>query len=336
MLVQVSPPTASTYAPNTTFVLSAAGSSDVDPGDQARLSPTWTLRSPSKTDALVPCPNEPSDLIRCLTATAVGDYVVQVAISDTPDAGASSPAPTATLPLFIRAGQPPTAEISLEAVSPPATGPFKLGSLFRVSSANSHRANGANDVTPRWAELQPPPGSNQTLGECDFNPSPSVRCFTADVAGIYRVGLTVSDAAGDSPAVFAPFTVLDDQPACIVDTSPGFDTPTSMTELTVETVDDDLDPYPPRAFMQWFVAGSGPTGVEYPLALADYPNFVLDTEPYAFGEVVKVRVEIHDRDAARSRQGFLACGDADTCTLPNAFRSPCFQRVTWTVRILNK
>jgi hypothetical protein len=302
--------------------LSAANSRDPD-GDM--LGFAWTLTPPPSSMAqLATCKvgmlMEQTD--RCLNPDVPGDYVVQVDVSD-----GQMGKTTVTKTLHVPPG--PLGVPRIDLVSPAGPGPYALGSLFQVSGARS-TGDGPDLPGVHWTGFETPPGSNATTTPCNEATS---QCFTADVPGTYRIGLTVSDEAGDSAPVWATYTVVPDQPPCIEHTTPDIAEPlTTASRFIVDTVFDDLDPYPSVANMQWFVSDGG--GPFMPVE-KDFPSYTLNQAAFPFGDVVSVRLEIHDRDLARSAKAFLACGDNDVCTAANLLHpDTCFQRLTWKVHIL--
>jgi hypothetical protein len=322
MLEVLSPGNGPSFPPGTMFVLSAETSTDQDPGDLNALTFSWTLKStPSPTSQLLPCPDGPMNMARrCLTADAAGDYQVEVVVTD--PAGQSS---AVDKTLHVAPGQLGSPAIDL--VSPSGTGPYPLGSLFQVSGKNSDGV----DLGYNWT-FDPPPGGSMGSGPCN---DPSSQCFTADVPGTYRIGLSVKNAAGDSPVVWATFVVAPDQPPCIDHTTPDFTPSVTLlmtdTNFVVDLVSDDLDPYPSTADMQWWESDNdGP----FQLVEKDFPSFPLHPGNYTPGDKVRLRLEVRDRDTARAEKAFLACGNADFCTQPSLIHpDTCFQRVTWTVMI---
>jgi hypothetical protein len=76
--------------------------------------------------------------------------------------------------------------------------------------------------------------------------------------------------------------------------------------------------------LAWFVGRNGepllPTG-------ANGAAFNLVGGTFKVGDVLRVRVQVSDRDLDRSRRQFAACPDDGPC----AASSGCPQRVTWTV-----
>ena len=324
VLELTAPANAPSYPAHTVFTLSAAKSSDPDPGDVIRFE--WTLKaSPSPTASLVSCASPSTDAVRCLTADAAGDYQVELRVVDD-----SMKESIVEKTLQVLPGQLPAAALDL--VSPVGSGPYPLGSTFQVSGESSTGADGPMLPLEYVWKLEQAPTSLATLADCDGKGDMSVRCFVADVPGTYRVTLQVQNQTGLSPPVSTTYIVAMDQPPCLDQTTPDVATTvTTMTSFTVSSVSDDLDPYPGTASMQWFVSEAGGPFV---LREKDFPSFPLP-QVYSFGDIVRVRLEISDRDTERSARAFLACGDADVCTQPSAIHpGACFQRVTWTVHIL--
>jgi hypothetical protein len=103
-----------------------------------------------------------------------------------------------------------------------------------------------------------------------------------------------------------------------------------MTLFNVDEIDDDLDPFPGVDDINWFISVNGS---DFALVQKDFPSFQLGAG-FTFADVVRVRLEIHDRRTDRSSSEFLAC-DKDVCSLPSLIHpDACIQRVTWTVHIL--
>jgi hypothetical protein len=317
VLELVSPPEASSFEAGTPFVLSAEKSSDPDPGDAVQIQ--WFVKAgPPSFTSLPECPGTAPQLRRCFIATDPGDYQIEIRVTDN-----EAQTSTADKWLHVRPGQLGTPAIDL--VSPAGSGPYPLGSLFQVTGQNSDGV----DLGYDW-EIVPPPGSDPMSGPCN---DPSSQCFTADIPGTYRVGLSVRNDAGPSPIVWATFVVAPDQPPCIDHTTPDF-TPamtvlTADTDFVVDLVSDDLDPFPPTTDMQWWESDNGG---DFHLVENGFPSFPLHHASYEPGVQVRLRVEVRDRDTTRAEEGFIACHDADFCSEPSLIHpSACFQRVTWTV-----
>jgi hypothetical protein len=305
------------------FVLSAEKSTDEDPGDANTLLFAWTLKSapPQTSQQLLACPDSPSNPARkCLTADAAGDYQVELTVTDS----ANQPS-VVDKTLHVDPGQLGSPAIDL--VSPSGNGPYPLGSLFQVSGQNSDGV----DLGYNWT-FDPPPGADMSSGPCN---DPKSQCFTADIPGTYRVGLSVKNEAGDSPVVWATFVVAPDQPPCIEHTTPDFAPSTTIltsdTNFVVDLVSDDLDPFPSTEDMQWWESDNDGA---FRLVENGFPSFTLHPASYLPGDQVRLRLEVRDRDTNRADKAFLACGNADFCTEPSLIHpDACFQRVTWTVMI---
>jgi hypothetical protein len=353
-LQQVSPPPADggTFLPNTVFEF-AAGASDPDEGDQARLSVSWAIKSaPADGGVLGLCADDTDPFKQCLTANDVGTYVVAATVSDAVDGGAdgASASSTESVTVVVAPGPPPVAEISVESFTPSLKsddGQYALGASFRLSSITSHRADGSAGVKPHWIKLRTPDGAETNLRDatsfsaysCGPAAPDSILCFTADKPGTYHVELAVDDGLATSAIVGRDFVVAPDQPPCIGQLSfvppknPDTIIPLQDIQISVLEVKDDRDPFPGFNAIAWFrEEPSGNGGAPTFVFRGDFGTFPLRDEGRS-GDVVKVRLEVHDRDLDASNQGFIACGGAPTCSLPNLFFRSCVQRMTFNVRL---
>lgn len=353
-LQQISPPPADggTYLPSTLFEFSA-GASDPDEGDETRLSVSWAIKSaPADGGVLGPCADDTDPFKQCLTASAVGTYVVAATVSDAVDGGADGAAASSaeSVTVVVAPGPPPVAEISVESVAPSLRsddGQYALGASFRLSSITSHRADGSAGVEPHWIKLRTPDGAETDLRDatlrngysCGAEAPPSILCFTADEPGTYHVELAVDDGWSSSAIVGRDFLVAPDQPPCISQLSfvppkdPDTIIPLQDDQISVLEVKDDRDPFPGYNAIAWFrEEPSGSGGAPTFVFRGDFGTFPLKDEGRS-GDVVKVRLEVHDRDLDASNQGFVACGGAPTCSLPNLFFRSCVQRMTFNVRL---
>jgi hypothetical protein len=324
VIALVSPAETSSFPVGSSFVLSAQGSTDPDTGDAAQLKFTWTLKSaPTTTPGILNfCADSSADMSkRCLKADVAGDYDVAVRVTD--PAGMDS---VAERTLHVVPGALPVAVIDL--VAPTGT-PIPLGSKIKFSGARSMFQDTTTQIY-KWT-LDPAPGSMAATAGCDGDATGQTQCFVADVSGTYHETLVVTNGTGDSQPVTATFVVAPDQPPCIDQTTPDLTTPvTTMTTFAVGSVSDDLDPFPSAQNMQWFQSIDG--GPFAPMT-KDFPSF--NVTGASFGDVVKVRLEVHDRNTDRSAKEFAACGDADVCSMPSLIHpDTCIQRMTWTVHIL--
>jgi hypothetical protein len=334
------PSSAVSFPVKTLLVLSAMGSSDPDIGDTLHFDWALTPKAPMADFQFGPCADKNSDAFRCLTAKTTGAYDVVVTVSD--DAGLKT---TAAKEILVLPGTLPTAVIDL--VGPTGIGPFPLGSTFRVSGARSIVGDGST-LSYAWTLTGPPitmgpTGPRPTVlptMKCDGDDTQQSQCFVADMSGSYSPTLTVTNASGDSqPVTAGPFTVAPDQPPCLDQTTPPLTASmTTSTSFSVGSVSDDLDPFPGVENMQWFqstgytVNGVFQGGPFVPMT-KDFSMF--NVTGATFGQTVRVRLEIHDRNVDRTATEFQACGDADVCAVPSLIHpDTCIQRMTWTVQIL--
>jgi hypothetical protein len=311
MLALVSPPNALSFPPKTAFELSAEGSMDANAGDV----PTFAWTAVPSTAKLMSCADAPNNSARqCFTADTAGIYQVTVVVTD--GAGTTS---SASQLLNVVPGPPPVARIDL--VSPTGLGPYPLGSTFQLSAAQST----GDGLTYAWSisQMQKPQNSVAQAKQCS---DPTSACFTADLPGLYQVGLTVTDDAGQTSTTVSPqFEVAPDQPPCIDVTMPPKTQGTTMaTMFELVTASDDLDPYPGTLSYEFLVSTDGAT---YVPVQSDFPVY-----PVSPGDIY-VRLQVEDRDTQRSESEFTACGDkAAYCTETSLIHpDPCYQRVTWTL-----
>jgi hypothetical protein len=172
------------------------------------------------------------------------------------------------------------------------------------------------------------------------------RCFVPTSSGEYRLEVTASSGpAGLSVSQSLTFTVAPDRLPCMANAYPDLATPSIVSVLDstdlqapltfeVKRVDDDGDPYPRSpegggvTRFSWFVGVNND-----PVVYRDNSGFPLlsifpsDVRP---GDVLRVRVEIHDRNVAAIDRILAGCGD-DEAICPPA--STCYQRKTWRVEV---
>jgi hypothetical protein len=230
-------------------------------------------------------------------------------------------------------------------LSPPGPGPFRLGTQFKVSAKGSTDADpgDADHFTYSWAPTFPA-AANGNFGKCVDDMSEWFRCFTGDAPGQYQVSVTVSDTSGasDTASLPVPFQVLPDTMPCLGIAEPDATTidpnPDFPTDFVVDTVDDDLDPFPnPRSFNEtakfdWFLdkRTAAPSAFALVSPNADVNKFTIAAGEFRVGDQARVRVQIRDRDTPRSQKAFELCGDdAPTCWSSPA--ETCAQRRTWIV-----
>jgi hypothetical protein len=195
-------------------------------------------------------------------------------------------------------------------------------------------------LTLAWM-LEPPAASNPNVRE-DGEVGASGYFVRPDVIGQWTLRATVDDGDGGTDEDVTTTCVEADQPPCLVTTDPPappgavviVERDGGPRHFTVESVSDDLDPYPtpagggddelgPARF-RWALA---PQGAPLPvLPGTNVPDFVLDPSGYAPGTRLDLRVEVADR-----REVWPTCAPGQsTCS---AAGDACQQRLTWTVEI---
>lgn len=233
--------------------------------------------------------------------------------------------------------EPPNPQIIVVAPDPVSTmttatgvvGTYALYSTIQVSDQGSTDPEGDSLTPVMWTFTQKPSGSNAAFGSC----SSSDQCsFTADVPGEYDVLFKITDGMAQN-TVTRPIIINSDQPPCIQTTDPDFllETPLQRPaktpdKITVLAVTDDGDSYPGTTTTQFFWSSS-----LNKQSYAPYSNdfHLLPLPGYNIGDVLKVRLEVHDRNPATANALF-GCRDADFCAI-DARNPGCFQRVTWTI-----
>jgi hypothetical protein len=244
--------------------------------------------------------------------------------------------------------QPPTAAIKIVSPDPAAITTagifYPLYSTVQLSP-ESMDPEGDSLMPPILALDHAPPGSAAHLVACG-PPNGSDECFVADVPGEYDVSLTVSDAFGkQGTAPPQKIIVLSDQAPCIGPSDPDFlmspmvevtlpssanPTPDPLPSFTIHSVADDGAPWPPGpkggATFRWYVSTND--GQQFQFFNNDYPTLPLaSTGLYKTGDIVKVRVEVSDRNPMNDA-ALTGCNQKDDLcqSVPG-----CFQRVTWSV-----
>ena len=239
------------------------------------------------------------------------------------------------------ANQPPQAIIDV--IAPSMAEPYQLYSQVVMTSDNSSDPDDPV-LTFNWALMSKPVGSSASLDSvgCVLPKSSTARdisCFSADQPGQYVVALTATEGASDgntptqSTTVTRIFNVNPDRLPCITMTKPMYGDgeipvlgdPGDAT-FEVVMVDDDGDPFPTMTpndlSFSWFL--TGPDGHLQTIE-NNFPSYSVGLSSYHIGDLVKVRLEVHDRNRETNDRALLDYGDADVC----GDRSGCFQRVTW-------
>ena len=230
---------------------------------------------------------------------------------------------------------PPDAR--LKVVSPDDTlQPFPLFSSVHLSAAETTDPE-MDPITYAW-KLSRPLASTATLTPCQMGADPNLpeRCFFADSPGTYVATVEAQDGFDRSSAP-ATVQIAEDRLPCIRATRPLLtsliydDNASAPQSIFVDGVDDDGNPYPGNSqgvtHFAWYVGSEGGP-------MSYLGNDVNSFAPVRYhpGDVVRVRVEIRDRNVATIDRILTGCqlsGDA-LCESPAG--SGCFLSVTWTVR----
>jgi hypothetical protein len=212
-------------------------------------------------------------------------------------------------------------------------GRYNLFSGFRVTSFESSDPDG-DAITRKWTLLAPNATSNATLTACSPTaPEDVVQCFLADVAGDYKLTLTVRDGSNENVETQLTIRVDEDAPPGITLTLPPYTAsplvldPAEAWSFAVLTVDDDGDPFPgaekPRgsATFAWKFRHNGGDWRTIP-GFESLPSVLIAADTFVIGDKVDLRVEVLDRVPAHS---LAACGTTDICPANRP------QRITWNV-----
>jgi hypothetical protein len=163
-----------------------------------------------------------------------------------------------------------------------------------------------------------------------------------DLAGAWKLAASVDDGDGGTGQDELPICVEADQPPCLAALDPMVppgalvivEQQGGARRFSVETVTDDLDPYPapggvtdPDLGSPHFRWSLGPAGAAPALLDAtDVPDFQLDPAASAPGTQLALRVEVVDR------RGIWPTCSATQATC-GAGGDTCLQRFTWTVEV---
>jgi len=188
--VQVLPPVANA-GPNQAVavgqLVTLDGSGSSDPGGHL-LTYSWSFSSqPAGSTATL---TNPTTAHPTFTADAAGNFVAQLIVNN----GTQNSAPASVIIAATAANLPPVANAGPnQAVA--------VGSLVTLDGSKSSDPQG-QALTYSWLFVSIPTGSVATL----TNPTTVNPTFTADMAGVYVVGLTVSDGTLSSAQSNVPIT----------------------------------------------------------------------------------------------------------------------------------
>lgn len=192
-----------------------------------------------------------------------------------------------------------------------------------------------------WEVVQIPGGSNSEVYRLDPNPDDPENRFSRalypDSPGVWTVRATVRDSLEGVTSADIDIFLAGDRAPCIELTSPTpgtavaeIDDGLSLFEVLV--VDDDLDPYSGgpagRLSFDWSVS---PTlgGDDFAQAGSDLPRLEFDPTLYDPGSIVRVRVEVVDREPTHAPNCPV---NEPTCSMTPDLS--CTSRETWEVEIL--
>ncbi len=246
-----------------------------------------------------------------------------------------------TQTVIVPVNRPPTLTLQVQGVKNPDNG-YTVGRKLTVA-AHGDDADGDTLTYGDWI-IEGPVGSQPSQIDLQ-SPSPDLRTFRPDVPGFWTVSASVDDGSGDPKVMQSVMFAADaDQDPCIAATDPlpvvgaryvvqRGDGPRTFS---VETVTDDLDPYPVPignpdadlggAHFRWWIAGPDAAAPLVEVIGHDLHDLAVDPAAYTPGDLLSVRAEIVDRRAV-----WPACPVGDpTCS---AGGDTCVQRVTWGVEI---
>ena len=252
-------------------------------------------------------------------ATTSGDQVLVVPVGDHP--------PTLTLRPDSRHG-------------------FVVNAPMAIYAKVGDPADGPSTVTLQWSVFTPTASAMYTLDDlavtnpCDATSCQYGKTFLPNATGSWTIRAIASDPLLTSTMSDANIVVSPDHPPCLAQLTPivpptGNTLPiTSATLFIVDTVTDDLDPYPPTPSdpvtgvtqFQWSIEQpGGSTHTAIPGGTSN--NQSLDPSTYNPGDVVELRVEIYDRNHTT-----IPCADGmATCSIGSD--ASCLQRQTWRVEM---
>jgi hypothetical protein len=217
---------------------------------------------------------------------------------------------------------------------------------------------------------EPTRGKAARLAACaDRTPtSPGAyQCFYAPVPGTYRVTLTVTDqppgnmAAKTSPVTQVDITVLEDAPACLVQSSPEvtakwillarsttLGSKYEARTFTVSSVQDDCEPFPERkdtstaqkATFIWSVKDGTRDSETWEVQAnpSNLNSFTVDQQSFPAarpGDTIGLRVEVRDTPAQQLfRMNGPLCLDSVPicCGSDGCDAGGCVRWTTWTVQ----
>lgn len=310
--------------------VNALGSSDAD-GDP--LSYAWTARHCPTPTTCAPAPLATSSQA-VLQFTIAEKLPVQVELVVTDSHGASS---STTMPITPTNLAPEISALQLQGTEAPGGG-YTLGRTLTLVAAGADLDD--DNATWSWI-LDPPAGGIVPVDEDGV--ADEFYVFRPGTIGQWQALVRLRDDEGAEDTRMLLFAVVEDQPPCIEATDPPaiagaryiLPREDGPRRLSVETVFDDLDPYPfpggssddelGVTHFRWWIAGPGATAPFAEIPGHDLHDLVVDPAGWAPGDLLGVRVEVQDRQSRAT-----CAADQPTCSLQG---NSCLQRVTWSLEI---
>lgn len=206
--------------------------------------------------------------------------------------------------------------------------------------------DGPQDVTLMWEVFSPTSNPPYELVDLVVTPDGDLthdtfgKTFTPKGLGTWEIRVTATDHLGTATTQSEMMIVTPDQPPCLSQLSPLVAVAPSALPISEPTlfqvlvVTDDLNPYPAvpddpflqiAATFTWSIKPPGATSRQI-LSGITGNHVALDPANYQPGDIIELRVEVHDRIART-----ITCGDDASCSI--ASLPTCLQRQTWRVEV---
>ena len=224
---------------------------------------------------------------------------------------------------------------------------YVVSTPITIFARVSDEDDGPATPTLTWEVFSP---TNKPFALVDFEPAQDPddpahitygKRLTADETGEFEIRVTADDGLDLETSTFVTskkILVATDRAPCLRQLSPLVAMAPSawpMSEPTlfqVHVVEDDLDPYPtitdpylesPK--FTWWLLAPGSTRQE--LTGVTGNSVALDPASFQLGDIVELRVEIHDR-----KNTPITCAESNaTCSVISD--NNCLQRQTWRVEV---
>jgi hypothetical protein len=223
-------------------------------------------------------------------------------------------------------------------------GSYPVGAPIDLVAAVADGDDADDTLVVSW-QLFPPRGADPqrtVFGPVDSDVSDGevTHQLVSDVDGNWEVAVTVTDPLGAASTLSTTLVVAPDQLPCLTTLAPaappsaGAVLPlTELRRFAVLVVEDDLDLFPPpppgdpllgAATFTWAVASPASGDQFVPVPGASGNAVELDPAQFTAGQLVRLRVEVQDRQLAPS-----GC----PVEQPTCGTLTCTQRQTWTLEV---